>query len=673
MCNEVMSEQLTQTEAPNPVEPLLAQAKQHLQAGDFAGAAGAAGKALQRAPEDVEALYLLAVARRYGGDLAGALDAIGTLKRAAPDYGRAYQEEGHAARARGDDEAAREAYDAAVMRNPALTASWRALAELHRDKDAAARANAHAERLAALHPALVSVNSFIHENKLFKAERLCRDFLKKNPRDVEAMRLLAKLGVKLNVLDDAEFLLESALEFEPDFLLARIDYVEVLHKRQKYERALEEARAVLSADPVNPAFKTMVANQAAALGLYGEALALYQDVLSALPDNPHVHLARGHALKTIGRQGEAIEAYHEAAAAQPGFGDAYWSLANLKTYQFPDEELETVRAAEGAPGASDEDRIHLCFALGKAFEDRGAFEESFRYYQRGNALKNAQIRYDAERMDAELSRQKDVCKQELFAAKAGAGHDARDPIFIVGLPRAGSTLIEQILASHSEVDGTMELPNILATAHRLNGRQRIDEAPRYPAMLADLGAEKLEALGRAYIEDTRVHRRGAPFFTDKMPNNFRHIGLIHLILPNAKIIDARRDAMACCFSGYKQLFAEGQEFTYGLEEIGRYYRGYVELMAHWDRVLPGKVLRVSHEDVVDDLEAQVRRILDHCGLPFERACVEFHKTEREVRTASSEQVRQPIFKSGVEQWRRYEPWLGPLRDALGPALSPPDM
>jgi hypothetical protein len=314
------------------------------------------------------------------------------------------------------------------------------------------------------------------------------------------------------------------------------------------------------------------------------------------------------------------------------------------------------------------DRCQLCFALGKAFEDREEFASSFAYYERGNTLMMQQVRYSAERIAAEFKVQLETCTRDLLTDQSGHGNMAADPIFIVGLPRAGSTLIEQIIASHSQVDGTMELPHILALVHRLNGRRRIRDDGRYPKVLQELTPAQLQKFGDNYLSDIKVYRKGAPFFTDKMPNNFRHIGLIHLILPNAKIIDARRDPMACCFGAFKQLFAEGQAFTYGLEEIGRYYRGYVELMDHWDEVLPGKILRVQHEDVVADLEIQVRRILKYCGLPFEQSCLDFHKTERAVRTASSEQVRQPLYKSGLDQWRNYEPWLEPLRVALGQVL-----
>ena len=395
----------------------------------------------------------------------------------------------------------------------------------------------------------------------------------------------------------------------------------------------------------------------------GRAFALFDKVLEKVPGDPATLTSRGHALKTTGETEKAIESYRAAFAAKPDHGDAWYALANLKTYRFSEEEIERMEEQAARPDLAFMDRVHLSFALGKAHEDRENYEASFEHYERGNALKRAQTRYDADAMSAELAKQREVCTPELFAKHERKGHDAPDPIFILGLPRAGSTLLEQILASHSQVDGTMELPDILALAHRLRGRKAGQS--NYPEVLHDLTGEQLQTFGQQYIENTAIHRQGAPFFIDKMPNNFRHIGLIHLILPNAKIIDARRAPMDCCFSGFKQLFAEGQEFTYGLTEIGRYFADYVDLMEHWDAVLPGKVLRVQHEDVLDDPEGQIRRMLDYCGLPFEEACLNFHQTSRAVRTASSEQVRQPINRSGQGAWVPYDPWLGDLRAALG--------
>jgi tetratricopeptide (TPR) repeat protein len=379
--------------------------------------------------------------------------------------------------------------------------------------------------------------------------------------------------------------------------------------------------------------------------------------------------SRGHALKTQGRTEEAIDSYRRAIAKHAAHGEAYHSLANLKLFSFTDDEIAAMELQEASDHISHMGRIHLSFALGKAYEDKAMFDKAFDYYKRGNAAKQLTSRYKSEDLTAEFKAQTEVFDTDFLSQHSGTGFTAPDPIFIVGLPRSGSTLLEQILASHSQVDGTMELPNMLALAQKLRRGEKLSGTNHYPAILRKLAAEEFHQFGEQFIQETRIHRGSAPFFIDKMPNNFRHIGLIHLMLPNAKIIDARRHPMGSCFSGFKQLFAEGQEFTYGLHEVGTYYKDYVELMDHWDKVLPGKVLRVQYEDVVDDLDTQVRRILDYCGLPFEQSCIDYHQTDRSVRTPSSEQVRQPIYKSGVEQWRNFEAYLDPLKQALGPVLQ----
>ncbi|WNO55065.1 tetratricopeptide repeat-containing sulfotransferase family protein [Stakelama saccharophila] len=650
----------------------LDAARQALRAGRHADALAGAEAVLGRAPDDVDTLYVAAVAARFAGRQKDARAFQDRLLTIAPDYGRAWQERGHLARDTGDSDAAIAAYRRACRYNPALHASWKWQADLlaarGRHGEAAA-ARAQADRLSSLPRDLVAVTNMIHEGRVLKAEALCRRFLQAHPHHVEAMRLLADIGSRLGVLDDADFLLESAVAFEPDNVQLRLDWIRLLRKRQKFAAALAQAEALYERDPDNPLFQSQLAIEAMQTGDYERAFALFDRVLAKLPNDPATLTSRGHALKTRGEHDAAVASYRAATAAIPGHGDAWYSLANLKTYRFTDAEIAQMHDQVGRADLGFMDRVNLSFALGKAHEDRREYDESFRFYAQGNDLKRRQSRYDADAMSAELALQREFCTPDLFAAKAGMGDPAPDPIFVLGLPRAGSTLIEQILASHSQVDGTMELPDILSLAHRLRGRMKGGGQGHYPANLAGLSAEQLREMGEQFIENTRIHRGGAPFFIDKMPNNFRHIGLIHLILPNAKIIDARRAPMDCCFSGFKQLFAEGQEFTYGLYEIGRYYRDYVALMDHWDRVLPGRVLRVVHEDVLDDLEGQVRRMLDFVGLPFERACLEFHKTDRAVRTASSEQVRRPINKSGVGSWKPFEPWLDPLKKALGP-LAP---
>ena len=647
-------------------------AQQLLQAGKPEEALQAAEQALVDNPDDVDSLYCKAVSQRYLGQQKGALQTLEQLKAVRPNNARAWQEEGHNQRDLGDLDVARHAYQRAVEFNRALVASWRELAairnKLH-DQKGFAIAKAEFERLSSLPPKLLSVTSLIQENKLYRAEKLCREFLKKTPHHIEAMRLLAMLGMKLFVYDDAEFLLESCVELKPDYWLARQDYVTVLHKRQKFEKALEQAVILRDMFPDNHVFDLTYANQNVALGNFDEALQVYDRVIAAHPDFERTFLSRGHALKTVGRVEEGIESYRCAYRVRNSFGDAYWSLANLKTYRFTDDEIAQMRSQVEQADTAIDDRFHLYFALGKALEDREQFEESFACYEQGNALRKSGLRYDPERLELAMQRQAEFCTAVLFRDKAGFGGDYRDPIFVVGLPRAGSTLLEQILASHSQIDGTMELPNVIATAHRLNGRRLVTEEANYPKILTDLNDEHYQKLADAYIKDTAIHRKDAPRFVDKMPNNFMHVGLIHLMLPNAKVIDARRHPMACCFSGFKQLFADGQEFTYGLEDIVRYYSGYVKLMQHWDKVLPGKVLRVHYEHVVDDAERQVRRILEFLDLPFEEACVNFYQTDRSVRTPSSEQVRQPIYEGALEQWRNFEPYLDAVKAGLATEIA----
>ena len=658
---------------PTTSEQSLGRARALLQNGQLPAAAKLCEDILESDPADRDALYTLAVARRFQGDIAAALALLDQLIAQDPRNGLAYQERGHCLRDQGDTAGAFAAYQRAVTHNAALAASWNMLATIH---TAAGRTEPaeFAERqrnyLATLPPELQAVASMIQEGRYLKAENICRGFLQTNGHHVEAMRMLAEIGIRFSSLDEAEFLLESALVIEPDNAGAHFDYVEVLHKRQKFAQALEQARLLRDKEPDSPQVEMLYANENLAVGNFDEALKVYRQCAAQMPDYPNIQLTLGHALKTVGQQQDAIAAYSKAYAIRPDFGDAYWSLANLKTYQFDDTQIAAMRRLEAVTTTELIDRHHLCFALGKALEDRGDYAASFAYYERGNRLKRDEVGYDWRKISNEMALQIEHCTPALIAGLAGAGSAAPDPIFILGLPRAGSTLIEQILASHSQIEGTMELPNILALAHRLDGRRRVDEEARYPANLAELTRAELTGFGEAYIRDTAIHRKhGTPFFIDKMPNNFRHIGLIHLILSNARIIDARRGAMGCCFSGFKQLFAEGQEFTYGLEEIGHYYKDYVALMEHWDAVLPGKVLKVQYEDVVADVEGQVRRLLDYLGLPFEAACVNFHQTERAVRTASSEQVRQPIFTSGVDQWENFNAFLDPLRAVLGPELA----
>jgi tetratricopeptide (TPR) repeat protein len=638
----------------------------------FAEALRAADALLAGAPENGETLYLRAVAQRMLGDTAAALDTLATLERLNPRFSRLYQERGYCYVACKQAPEAIAAFLRGVIRNPALPASWRMLEGLYRmtgQAADAAQAAAHIATLSKLPPAVVTASALFYDGELGESERMAREFLLTHGHHLEAMRLLARIGMEHDVLDDAQLLLEGVLDLEPNYYAARFDYAQVLCRRHMYPQAQEQAEKLLAADRSNRDYRTLYAMTYVGLGQHQRAIELYRALLPAAAQPAELHLSIAHSLKTLGEREPAVAEYHAAAAARAGFGDAWWSLANLKTYRFSEAELAQMRTAEAAPSTFPVDRFHLCFALGKALEDRAEYGASFEYYARGNALKRAASRYRPEVLELNTRLQIEVCGAELFARHRDGGSEAADPIFIVGLPRSGSTLIEQILASHSRVEGTHELADVPRIVVELQGRDWQLDNPRYPAALAQLAPAEFRRLGEKYLRDTRHYRSGRAHFIDKMPNNFRHVGLIHLMLPNARIIDARREPMACCFGNLKQLFAHGQEFAYSIEDIARYYRTYLELMQHWDAVLPGRVLRVQYEDVVADLEGNVRRLLAHCGLEFEPACIEFYKTERSVRTASSEQVRQPIYREALDQWRHYEPWLEPLREALGDALT----
>jgi tetratricopeptide (TPR) repeat protein len=657
---------------PSAVELEVRRVRELVQARRFAEALAATDVLLASVPENRDVLYLRALAQRQSGALSAALATLTTLEQLHPRFSRLYQERGNCHVALRQAPQAIEAFLRAVNINPALPASWSMLERLYGmtgDAGNRAAAAAHVATLKSLPAEVVTATALFSDGDLSAAEELIRPFLIRNGHHVEAMRLLARIGIQRDVLDDAQLLLEGVLEIAPDYRAARFDYAQVLVARHMHEAAQQQVTRLLAADPADRNYRTLYATTCVGLGQHERAIELYRALLPGAMQPADLHLSIAHSLKTLGRTAEAIQEYREAARTRAGYGDAYWSLANLKTYRFEDTELDAMRAAEAAPSVPLPDRYHLCFALGKALEDRQEYAESFVYYERGNSLKRAASRYQPQVLEQNTRLQVEVCTPQLFARHRGSGVPDDAPIFIVGLPRSGSTLIEQILASHSQVEGTQELADIPRIVVDLQGRDWNPSEPRYPGVLAQLDAQELRRLGEKYLKDTRAYRTGKARFIDKMPNNFRHVGLIQLILPNARIIDARREPMACCFGNLKQLFAHGQEFAYSIEDIARYYRTYLELMRHWDAVLPARVLRIQHEDLVDDLEGNVRRLLEYCELDFESACLDFHKTERSVRTASSEQVRQPIYREGLDQWRHYEPWLGPLREALGDALT----
>jgi len=633
-------------------------------------AAHATARALHaRHPGNRAVLYLLAVSARHLERIPEALGVLEELERHHPAYARLFEERGLCRMAQGATEPAIAAFSKAVALNSWLPLSWRALHGLYRqcarapEAAAAARSLAVIERLPAQ---IVAAYGLLEDGDIEAAEQMVRRYLASAGEHIEGLRALARIAMARDAPDDAQRLLEKLLAIAPDYHAARYEYALALLRRFKHQRAREELEKLLAIAPENRAYRFAQATVCSRLGDFEQALPAYQRLASEDPKDAQVNMAIGYTLKTLGRTAEAIDSYRAAAALRPGYGEPYWSLANLKTYRFADTELKQMIRYEAAPGASRADRYNLCFALGKALEDRGDYAQSFQYYARGNQLKRQECRYRPEFLENLARAQVATCTADFFAARRGWGCADAAPIFIVGLPRAGSTLIEQILASHSAVDGTLELPAIAHLVFALHDRTLPPESPRYPGVLAELDRQECARLGAQYLRETRVHRHGRPMFIDKWPSNFRDLGFIHLILPNARIIDARREPMACCFSNYKQLFppGAGPEFVYSFEDIARYYRMYLDLMRHWDAVLPGRILRIQHEDLVTDFATTVRRILEFCTLEPEPACFEFYKTERAIHTPSAEQVRQPINRAGIDQWRHFEPWLAPLREAL---------
>ncbi len=663
--------------AEHAVEPTgsldvaLAHAQRLLQR-DPRLAAEQAAEILKVAPGHPHARLILGAAQRIAGHTQAALEVLEPLAHEQCRVGAVFLE---LAVALAESDRITEAIRAlrrAVTLRPDLADGWRLLADqLDAAGDAAGADQARARFIEAAtrDPRLLEAAAALVANELPAADARLHAHLQSYPTDVAALRMRAEVAARLRRVGEARQLLERCLELAPGFDAARENYAMLLNRNGRAQAALRQIEQLLAKSPRDPGYRNLRAAILANLGDYDETIRVYEELLSEQSAQPKMWMSYGHALRTAGRQADSVAAYRRAISLAPTLGEAYWSLANLKTFRFSDEEARTMRGALGRDDLGDDERLHLEFALGKVLEDEKSYPESFAHYARGNALRRKSHPYSAEDNSDFIRRSKALFSADFLAARAGAGCPAQDPIFIVGLPRAGSTLLEQILASHSLVEGTMELPDVPRIAHELNAQVRQRGKP-FPEMLADLGHDELHALGAGYIESTRVQRKsGAPFFIDKNPNNCLYVGLIQLMLPNARIIDARRHPLACGFSCFKQHFARGQSFTYALEDLGRYYRDYVELMAHFDGALPNRIHRVFYETLVADTQAEIDRLLAYCKLPFEEACLRFYENERAVRTASSEQVRQPIFQEALEHWRNYEPWLGPLKETLGPVLG----
>ena len=504
--------------------------------------------------------------------------------------------------------------------------------------------------------------------RIEEATRLYKEVLRDNPNNVDALRMLGIIAYAALEIDEAERLLRRVVKLAPDYVNAIIDLGNTLKEQNRYEETIECFREAIRLEPVNAKAHYLLASTLSPAALSYEAIDEYRRVLELRPRHAGAKLGLGHMLKTVGRQEEAVQAYRECIELKPDKGETYWSLANLKTYQLTDEDIEDMESRVGQEGIGEESEVNFLFALAKAYEDRGNFGRAWDYYDKGNKTRRMLEHYDPVGTEVQNDAIIDVFSQEFVERSSGLGNPDKSPIFVVGLPRSGSTLIEQILASHSQVEGTSELPYIHQVTRTLD-RNRADGV-NYPEALLELGEKHFNTLGQDYLDRAEMHRvEGAPRFIDKMPNNFPGVGFIHLILPNAKIIDARRYPLDSCLSCYRQLFGKGQSFTYDLTDIGEYFLQYQRLMDHWHEIMPGRVLTIQYEDVVTDFDTQVRRLLDYCDLPFEEACLRFHDTDRPVRTASSEQVRQPIYAKSVHFWRNHEQHLGELVDVLQPVLA----
>ena len=628
-----------------------------------------AGKLLDDVPGHPMARLFQGVARRLTGDTDSAIEILQSVTESNPDAPFAHLQLGLARQQVGETEAALESMRNAVSVNPEYANAWLALASLlaeSGDAEEADRAFASYIPLAIREPRLRKAEQALRENRLADADSMLRRLLGQNPNDVVALWILADVLRQNRQHDDAETLLERCLELAPGFARARHNLAVLYLRSNRPGEALEQSSRALEAEPDNPEFLKLRSAILVRMLRYDEAIETCKRLLEADDKQPTIWTSLGHMLKSAGRRNDAISAYRRAIELEPRFGEPYWSLANMKTAIVADAELESMREQVADPGIDRTDRLHFHFAIGRALEDRANYADSFEHYAKANRLRLEEHPWNPDAMSNFVEKCKGFFTAEFFASVEGAGCTAADPIFVLGLPRSGSTLVEQILASHPDVEGTTELNDLPALVDSLAAR----DAAGYPDILARLDAHVLRALGESYLDSTRIHRSAAtPRFIDKKPNNFAHIGLIHAILPNAAIIDIRRHPLACGFSAFKEHFARSQEWSYSLEFIGRYYRDYLDLMAHFDAVLPGRVLHVNYEALVADTEREVRRMLDYLGLPFAADCLAFHETRRAVSTASAEQVRQPIYTGALEHWRNYEQWLGPLKEALGPDIA----
>jgi len=643
----------------------IQELKNHIQKGQLARCEISLDKLLQESlstDQLCQIYYLQALLYRLQKRHNDALSTLQKLKEITPSPSRMHQEMGYNYRAMGNIKQAANEFYAATKANPALLSSWQALLPIYqaqKQSEAISLCVNHIDALKKLPAQILAASDLLHDGNTSAADKVCRAYLREHKHSIPGLFLLADIALKLKAVSEAEFILETCVELAPDDLEAKYRLFKVSSKLGKFPLALTLSKELTLQAPNNIFYSIAKASALVGVGELQAAINLYQSIIQADKAESNVYLLLGHAYKSHGDIQNAINAYQQAYVLNPLCGDAFWSLANTKTYRFTQQEISQMIAGVESSSIDIDDKIHMHFALGKAFEDIQEFDTSFSHYALGNELKRAQLNYSSDKHKAFVDLQINTFTPAFRDGISDAGHTDEAPIFILGLPRAGSTLLEQILASHSQVDGTMELHEILGFAARLSKTRGNNKS--YPANLADLPKSTLKELGKQFIDNTQVYRGSAAYFIDKMPNNFLHIGLIKAILPNAKIIDARRNPYACCFSGFKQLFGEGQEFSYSLADMGDYYQQYERLMLHWNSLYPSQILQVNHEEIVADTETQIRRILDYCGLEFEQACLDFHKNKRAVKTPSAEQVRQPIYTRGLEQWKHFEGHLGELK------------
>ena len=648
---------------------LFDEALELINAGDPVAAEKLCREAVQRNPRDVNMSGLLGAVLIKRRRLDEAEQILKQTIALAPTFAKAHEDLGYALLEQERYEEAVEMLQKATRLDPKLDAAHfnlgKALASTGRGKEADAAFEASFE-LSPERKKLALAAKQHQEGRIEEAEQLYRQVLNNNPRNVDALRMLAMVAATTKRYDDAERLLRKAVGIAPDFLTAVVDLGRVLKEQDRFEEAIDCFKKAIAINPNNPHAHFLLASAYSPAALNREAAQEYRRALELAPEHPGALLGLGNALKTIGKQNEAIKAYQDCIRVRPDNGEIYWSLANLKTYRFSDQQIaEMVARVDNPEGLTEQSEVNFLFALGKACDDRQDYDNAWRYYERGNGKQRMLAQYDPVQTETINDAIIEVFDKALLEEKAGQGCPDRAPIFVLGLPRSGSTLVEQILASHSQVEGTSELPYLGRVAMSLN-RNRADGV-NYPEAARELEAAHLTALGEDYINYARLHRtEGKPFFIDKMPNNFPTIGFLNLILPQAKIIDARRHPLDACVGNFRQHYAKGQTFSYDLTDLGEYCLQYLRMMDHWHQALPGRILTVQYEELVTDFENQARRLLDHCELPWEEACVRFYETERPVRTASSEQVRQPIYTDALNFWRNYERHLDELLEIVEP-------